>query len=92
MHSAQSPPPHLCPGCSPAWAGSWPEPPPDSRATRPLRLSRSERRATRWPCRSCRLGLQATRPARASSAQPATEFTSFLEVCGREAGGGHGRS
>ena len=92
MHSAQSPPPHLSPGCTPALAGSWPEPPPDSRATRPLRLSRSERRATRWPCRSCRLGLQATRPARASSAQPATEFTSFLEVCGREAGGGHGRS
>lgn len=67
---------------SPAWAGSWPEPPPERSATRPLRLSRSERRATRCPCRSCRPGLQATNPARASSAHNSTEFTSFLEVCG----------
>lgn len=69
---------------SPAWAGSWPEPPPERSATRPLRLSRSERRATRCPCRSCTLGLQATNPARASSAHNSTEFTSFLEVCGGE--------
>lgn len=68
---------------SPAWAGSWPEPPPERSATRPLRLSRSERRATRCPCRSCRLGLQATNPARASSAHNSTEFTSFLEVRAR---------
>lgn len=73
---------------SPAWAGSWPEPPPERSATRPLRLSRSERRATRCPCRSCRLGLQATNPARASSAHPSTEFTSFLEVCGGGTRGG----
>lgn len=65
-------------GSSPAWAGSWPEPPPESKATRPRMATRSARRTTRCPCRSRRPGLQATNPASASSAQSVTEFTSFL--------------
>ena len=51
-------------------------------ATRPRRASRSERRATRCPRSSCSPGLHATSPASASSAQLATEHTSFLGTCG----------
>lgn len=85
-------------GHSPAWAGSWPEPPPESRATRPCRASRSARRATRCPRSSRSPGLQATSPASVSSAQPATEPTSFLGACGhgevvtRGRGAGRGAS
>lgn len=64
----------------PACAGSCPDPPPESSATRPRTFFRSDRSATRCPCRSCMAGLQATSPASASSAQPGTEFTSFLET------------
>lgn len=73
-------------GVSPAWAGSWPEPPPDSRATRPRMAGRSSRRTTRCPWSSRSPGLQATSPATASSAQPDTVVTSFLGTWGENGG------
>jgi len=77
-------------GGSPAWAGSWPDPPPESKATRPRTAAMSARRTTRCPRRSRSPGLQATSPASASSAQPATEFTSFLGTWRARRGGGGG--
>ena len=62
----------------PPCAGSCPDPPPDSRATLPLRLSKSERSTTLWPFSSDRPPEALTRPHRASSTQPSTELINFF--------------
>lgn len=66
----------------PPCAGSCPEPPPDSRATLPLKFSRSDLSTTLWPCSRDRPPLALTRPQRASSTQLSTEFSSFFWGCG----------
>ena len=63
---------------SPACAGSWPDPPPDSRATFPLRLPKSERSTTRCPRSKVRPPWLRTMPHRASSTHWSTEFSSFF--------------
>lgn len=67
-----------CPKGLPPCAGSCPDPPPDSRATLPLRLSRSDRSTTLWPLSRDRPPLALTSPQRASSTQLSAEFNSFF--------------
>lgn len=73
----------------PPWAGSCPDPPPDSRATLPLRLSRSDRSTTLWPFSKDRPPQALTRPQRASSTQLSDEFISFSLSWGSNPGGKH---